>query len=427
MAGDSIQEWYERAEALCARHAKQETIASSQLRLAMGELWRLLIDVPDPIHVAYRNLTEDELAGAELIYHDALDEGRLAWGITRDLHSDALSIGAQLRALDSELAGRPFHKAAPSSPSSLYCKEIDAFIVPRGHPKPTDRHPGPGNGLGRRATPHHRILPRVLPNGLKVELVWSPHLAFGLNQGQGQALGAALIPGMKVQFDEQANGTHRAVSAPCENEEAIFEEQLAGAYGEPMLAVAWPELCMPADRRARLQTGMKARSLLAKPLDGPTITVAGSWHDDEGEVVRNIMRVLDKSGNERLAFVKITTFVGGGLTEANVPGDTIPVLINNDALVTFAVCSDFCDMAIPPPYLALDVDLLVVPSLGTEAALNGHEANSRRFQILFGASTFLVQQNEWSDIPVGWVLPHCPVGKVSAENKPWSRRQVAFT
>jgi hypothetical protein len=262
---------------------------------------------------------------------------------------------------------------------------------------------------------------------LKVELVWSPHLAFGLNQGQGQALGAALIPGMKVQFDEQDNGTLRAVSAPCDNEEAIFEEQLAGAYVEPMLAVAWPELSMPADRRARLQTGMKARSLKAEPLDGPTITVAGSWHEDEGKVVRNIMRVLDKSGNERLAFVKITTFVGGGLTEANVPGDTIPVLINNDALVTFAVCSDFCDMAIPPPYLALDVDLLVVPSLGTEAALNGHETNSRRFQILFGTSTFLVQQNERSDIPVGWVLPHCPVNKISAESKPWSRRQVAFT
>lgn len=266
-----------------------------------------------------------------------------------------------------------------------------------------------------------------MSNDLEVRPIWIPHLSFGLAPGAEQTVGAALMPAMKVEFEKQLNGTYRAVGAPCPDEARILAEQIEGAYAGPRLAIAWPELSMPPDRLETLQGDMRKQSRNVEPQEGPAITVAGSWHDERDGVIRNVMRVLDKSGVERLAFDKVTTFVGGGVTEANIPGKIIPVLMNNDALVTFAVCSDFCDLEIDPPYLSLDIDLLVVPSLGNAAALNGHEGNARRFGIFFGTSTFLVQQNEDTHDPVGWVLPACAVSRKKEEDKAWSVRQFTFT
>jgi len=427
MVAGMSDKWRDRARDLQRLQSAREIVEYTELRLAMGEIWAMLNDVPEAIKKAYRNLSDEEIRALELVYRDLLDEGHMAWSISGNDRTDALSIGAQLRALDSALSDRPGFKVAPTSPQSLYCAEVEAFIIPRGVPKPVDRRPGPGNGFGRRATPHHRILPRVLKNGLEVKPIWSPHLSFGLSLGHEQTVGAALMPTMKVEFEKQANGTYRAIRAPCADEANILAEQIKGAYGGPILAVAWPELSMPPDRLELLKADMRERSLLVDAQQGPAITVAGSWHDERGGFIRNVMRVLDKSGSERLLFDKVTTFVGGGITEANMPGEIIPVLMNNDALVTFAVCSDFCDLEIDPPYLSLDIDLLVVPSLGTGAALNGHEGNAKRLGILFGTSTFLVQQNEDTHVPVGWVIPTCMVSGKLEEDKAWSVRQITFT
>lgn len=391
----------------------------------MAQLWRLTREAPSDLRVAYRNLDEATLAAAALAHHDALTEGVLRWAATGNWAADALSIGAQLRALDAELATRPSFAAAPSSIQALLCPAADAWVIPRARPRATDRRPGGGNGFGRRGTPHHRILPRIIEGKFEVQLHWSHHLAIGPTVGEERLLGAALLPGLEMEWDE-SDGTAKAVRADCEDEKDMIRTQVDGAFSAPLLACVWPELTMSPRRLDRLKAALERKSVSAAPLAGPALVAAGSWHESDGDAVRNIMRVLDKSGRERMRFVKITTFVGGGVVEGNSPGSAIPVILNEDALITFAICSDFCDLDEPIPYTELDVDLILVPSLGNASAVKGHEANGRKIGVNPGATTFVVQQNIEGGNPLGWVFPADDEHPSLEENSAWSTRRTIF-
>jgi hypothetical protein len=421
---DEVQAWLASAATLQRAHARSNRIAATDQRDAMAQLWRLTRSAPLDLRHAYRNLDEKELAPTTRDHRDALTEGRLLWTATGDWKADALSIGGQLRALDAELATRPDFARAPASPQSFFCQAADAWVVPRGRPKPTDRRPGPGNGFGRRGTPHHRILPRLVLGKYEVELHWSHHLSFGPTAGEERVLGAALLPGLAMDWDETAGS--RVMAANCTDEAKVIQEQVDGAFSGSLLACVWPELTMPPERLERLQAALDDKSVAAAPLAGPALIAAGSWHEADSEAVRNVMRVLDKSGRERLRFVKISTFVGGGFVEANAPGLKIPVLLNQEALVTFAICSDFCDLDEPIPYAELDVDLILVPSLGKRAAMNGHEANARVIGVNPGATTFVVQQHLEGSKPLGWVLPTDAEHPSLEEEASWSTRRMTF-
>ena len=418
--------WLQRAANLQASQAARSDISGVALTTALGELWRLIQEAPEALRIAYRDLDDPIVVEAARASRDLLTEGKLAWMAMGDWNADAISIGGQVRAIDEELATRPRFAGPPSSPRSYFCEAADAYVIPRARPKPTGRRPGPGNGFGRRGTPHHRILPRIVNGKYEVELHWSPHLTFGQTSGELRTLGAALFPGLDMKWGEGEKGLV-AQEAGCADEANVISTQVEGAFAEQLLAAVWPELTMPLDRLERLQAALAARAQTAAPLEGPTIVAASSWHEQQGESIVNILRVLDKTGRERLRFDKITTFVGGGVREGNTPATTIPVVLNNDALITFAVCSDFCDLDELVPYLFLDVDLILVPSLGNEGAMNGHKGNAERLRINPGASTFVVQQHEQSRIPLGWVVPTDENNPNDAEDRIWSTRQIRFT
>jgi hypothetical protein len=414
-----------KATGVQAALAARDLVAADDLVAAMAQLWLLIQDPPRDLLLAYRNITEEALGAAAQPYRDQLATGRLSCALSGNLAVAALQIGGQLRALDAELAARSRFRRPATSKHSLLCKEADVFVVPRTRPKSLDKRPGPGNGFGRRATPHHRILPRRIDDAFEVELFWIPSLSFAPFGGEEALVGAALLPGLSVDWKEGRDG-QVAGAAPCTDERGSLNAQVTAAFSSQLLAASWPELTMPPERRQRLQTLLRKKSDVASPLAGPTIVVAGTWHEEEGDVVRNVMRVLDKSGYERLRFDKITTFVGGGVQEGNSPARTIPILVNEDALVTFAICSDFCDLDVDIPYRLLDVDLILVPSLGNEAALNGHKGNARKLNIAFGTSTHVVQQHEQSNEPLGWVLPERTGHPSAAENEIWSERGICF-
>lgn len=427
MAGtfEDAKAWRQKAAALQAKHAQISALSSQDLILALSELWRLVFEPTRDLAVSFRDLDETELSKASAFYHDLLHDGHIAWQASGTWRQTALAVAGQLRALDAELATRPRFAQPPASSSQLLCRETDIFVIPRARPKPGGRRPGPGNGLLRRATPHHRLIPRVIDGKFEVELHWTQHFAFGSVPRDEGRVGAALFPGLAVKWDEREDG-HVAVEAPCSDEATALAAQLDGAFADGFLAVAWPELSMPPDRLDRLKGGLAARAAKAPALVGPVLVAAGSWHEEEDGVVRNVMRLLDKTGRERLRFDKITTFVGGGVREGNLAAARIPVLLNNDALITFAVCSDFCDLDLDPPYLQMDVDLIVVPSLGNANALKGHEGNAQRMAVRTGASTFVVQQHESKKEPLGWVFPKRDGAPSLEEQEAWSTRSIAF-
>ena len=350
-------------------------VADAALRLGLAELWNLIRHGPRDLTLAYRTINDTSILREANRLGDELAEGRLGWAVSEDWSEQALSLGAQLRALDHELAGRPSFSRL--STMSFHCPEVGAFVIPRIRPKPVDQPIGPGCGFGRRATPHHRILPESI-GSLTVTLVTKPLLSCGSLAGSTRNLGAAMLPGM-VLSPEPEPGPYFATSASCDNDAQIIRDQVAAAFDEDAFAMVWPELSMPDDRRAVVEKALDARARSMQP-GGPAIVVTGSWHETIDEERRNVLRVLDKTGKEQLSFLKLAPYQRGDVREDVVAGDTIPVVVNLDALVTFGICLDFCDVDVPVPYLELDVDLVLVASHGNNTTMKGHEANAGKLR-----------------------------------------------
>lgn len=411
--------WASDAKALERKHRACSSVDVHALRLCLGELWLLLKDAPDVVTSAFSVIHDHALAAEALRFEDHLIHGKLVWTSSGQSADIALSIGAQLRALDSILATRPYQTSFPKRLNPHLIEEISLFVIPRSKPKTTTRNPGPGNSFFRRATPHHRMIPKRIRDSFEIEL----HADIELTPSakiEGASLGACLFRGEKHDYNEKGPVQFQNVKAVEESDQII--EQVHGAYSQCLIAAVWPELSMPERRRLHLVKELK-RASKENLFQGPAIIVGGSWHDHIDGVLQNLMRIYDRTGRERLTFQKLTQFAGGGLVEANAPGNVIPVLISDDFIITFAICSDFCINGTPPsPYMDLDVDLILVASLGTAAAMNGHKVTAVDHDRRFGSTAFVVQQNENSSAPLGWVLPSAGHPPSLDEDSIWSLR-----
>lgn len=290
------------------------------------------------------------------------------------------------------------------------------------------RSAGPHNTHLRRALPNHRIIPKETSQGHQIKLVHDIHLLPSGCKDDEPAMGAALFPNVAIRWSDEPLKT-RALESTVAKEKLVLEAQVSGAYSQETLAAVWPELCMPTERLRKLSQALKSRAGKLEPKVGPKVVAAGSWHEGEDGAIENVMHILDHSGRDRLTFTKITTFAGGHYVEANEPGDVIPILVSRDVLISFAICSDFCiDAAGQNPFIDLDVDLVVVPSLGTASAAKGHQSNLSTRSQACGGATFIVQQREPSAAGsnVGWVV-HDPKMRVAPrENAAWSVRKISL-
>lgn len=419
----TTQKWAARAKKLSAEHAAAEFTTGVSLRDCLAELWLLLDEAPDEVHRTYRDLPENRIGTALRCLSDDLVAGKLPWNGTGSVDEVVLELAAALRAVDAKLVDLPAFVGRPLSGNTLLSRKSDVFVIPRGRAKATDRQEGPGATYHRRATPNHSMIPREIEGGYTVEVVVDEKLGLPIERDRKVMIGAALFPGQEIDWVEHPDG-YIADGVTTEDDEKLIEQHVEGAFlGVPFAAI-WPELSMSEKRREILSEKLQARSDRSAPLQGPRLIVAGSWHEQIGDGHENVMRILDGEGDERLRFAKVSKFRGKNVAEGNTPSKVLKVLWTQDCLVSFAICSDFCDMSRPePPFLRLDVDLILVPSLGHEGALKGHEANANRRKILSGGQTAVVQQHEESDDPVGWVIP-AEAGGSLEESRAWSLREI---
>ncbi|MGB3740268.1 MAG: hypothetical protein WA948_13080 [Pontixanthobacter sp.] len=436
-------DWLKRASKVRKRHNTIDEADHDEYREAAGELWRLLYEAPDAVKIAYRNLLEADLAKSETEF-DGLQTGELIWQLDNDPEICVRQIGRQLRALDIWLAKNLRHEALPDDLGELLCGRGDVYLIPMarrllnaalkqgktesGKSKDVDRPPGPGNGYLRRAFLHHRVLPAITSQGTKVRLHAHAHLLPAGHPSREAMLGAALFPGIAIEWEGLPYNA-KIKQVDIKREGRVLEKQLRSAFEADYLACIWPELCVPPSRLAVISDSLKRGSAAQLDGSGPSIVAAGSWHEDLDGRIRNVMRVLDHSGRLTLTFVKLTRFVGGGYGEANTPGDMIEVLVSRDMLISFAICSDFCDSSdIPNPFVELDVDLVLVPSLGTQAAADGHQQNAARRSNATGGQTLVVQQREPSSEGdnVGWVVSDPRDHVPPAEDRAWSERKISL-
>lgn len=428
---DSNEIWnafLDRAALLRDAQRSTKLPSDDEMREVAGELWTLLDTGPDPLKIAYRSLPEDTLADHQSFLEELI-EGRLAWEPSGTPDECALSIGRQLRALDALLARSSGHEILPDEADDLRCTRSGVFIIPMARAiDAASRHPGPGNGYLRRAMIQHRVLPGTTGSGKTIEIKHDKHLLPEGWRNRSALVGAALFPGIGITWENAPlNSRVRTVSVPSEAK--TLQAQVEGAYGDRFLAAVWPELCMPPPRRNALSKKLREKSADLELGKGPLIVAAGSWHEDADGFVRNVMHIMDQGGRTAWTFTKVTKFVGGGYHEANEPGDILRVLVSRDLLVSFAICSDFCETAdLTNPFVLLNVDIILVPSLGSATAAIGHQDNCRSRSNIHGGQTFVVQQREPSETGnnVGWVVSDPKSQTAPVEDHPWSRRKISL-
>lgn len=359
-----------------------------------------------------------EAAPANLLQQfDALDEAELteaARGLmghmcarrriaAEDDDGEALRCAAtMLRSLDEQLW---------ETEDDLPLEAPDCWLTPDGEayvvraPRPVIRGGGPATGqsFSRRGLLYHRVIPRRIED---VEIVLAAHPDVTEEPAPAcRTFGAALFEGFRLEHEERPGKKFVVTAADCDGgvDEALGRhcDDARDAGCDTLL---WPELTLPPDKVERL-----AERLSKSPLRtaAPPVVVAGSWHVETDEGRFNLAPVLDGRGTTILSFGKSRRFSFGGLTEDIEVDGSVTILVTDRELIAFAICKDFCDKARSVPVKSLDVDLVLVPSMGRSNTMTAHRDAADDMKVRFGTRSAVVQQTypRKPPEPAGYVLP----------------------
>lgn len=426
--GAKNAQWLRRAKELADTHAARVHRGDMQMRTSLAELWRLVIDCSSTdLAIAFRNVHEATLVEAAEAGLAELQRGALRWYPANTIANTGPVIGVAMRTLDLALKEGAGFGFLSRNGESYRVDDAGCYVVPRLHPKLlSERGPyrGPGRGFARRATPHHRCIPTEI-DGKAVEIVIDPAIS-GLSGQRGTTCGAGFIPGMALE-PTPVEGLWTGRDTPTlQDDAALVARQVEAAFAEPMLGIMWPELSMFPPRRKYLETALTKSAAFAPLAHGPSFVVAGSAHVAKDGGTTNEMRILDRFGTTRATYDKLRAYVRS-VEEDIALGERIVVLATDEWLVTFAICLDFCDTDVATPFLELDVDLIFVSSLANRETMKGHENNASSHGTRYGSAAFVVQQNEESGGPLGFVYPSEGNRGVYDVDEDWTTRSLKFS
>jgi hypothetical protein len=411
------KQWETKAKALAMQQAARTSLESAtepeanalawptlaQLRQALVEIDRLLRSAPTPVQQRYKSIDEGALRDLADEAQAVLDQSSLGW-LDRDPVEAA---AAQARALDRHLFQHRETRGKPTDPATNFlCPATDTHVIPRPLAKPPAVAEVGTLTYRRRGLVWHRLIPREF-DGYTIDLHWYRDLSLSFRREDAQVMGA-LFDGLSLTPDESFI-KFVAKAAPCADEDGALAEQVAAAYGGNVNVALWPELTMPPERRKKLAAALKRSALDSAPGQGPHIVGAGSWHEVDDSTVRNRMHILSALGLCRFYHDKSLPLESKTLgIEELEPSYRIPVLIAEDALIAFGICRDFCEAQVARVYVALDVDLVVVPSYGDLKTIRAHRQQAHNLSTDPGTRAFVVQQivpDEVATSGIGYVLP----------------------
>ena len=401
------EEWTARATALSAEHLTLSETDVVTCRGALLGIHRLFKDAPTPLLDAYARVPERLLCEAAQARTNDVIGGDFRWQILGkpDLLDWALSAGAQARALDEVLFSMARPHLGPVDSEDWRCANSRAYAIPRARARESIVKRD-NQRFTRRGILHHRIVPEVLDAGYRVTLI--PHDTAASPPGEEIAMGAALFLGFGLETQRE-NNEFIVVGATCANARETVLRQLGAAYDDGCFAAMWPELTITPPLLELIQGTLVHRALSEDSRTSLQLVVAGSWHIKEGNKVSNVATVLNGYGDVLLQYRKVLPYHDREIgTEAIEPAIDVPVLVTDDHLVGFGICKDFCDQGIMLAFADLDVDLVLVPSMGNSVTMDGHQSTAKRMRTTFGTRAFVVQQAEAglpADDQPGWVLP----------------------
>lgn len=399
-------EWIDSLRQLAAEQSKYKTTDFETVRAALASTYaHMSLAEANPSDI-YCRIPEAELFAAGAVHSGRLELNDWAWSLDdADLDAAVYSLGARVRALDALLCDVARHHGPPVDADSEYlCAATDWYVVPRL----TSRIARSGHGgratFEQRGTLEHRLLPRKI-GSYTTSLHWLGDIA---ETSPDDMLGAAMFENFDVSFD--VGGDPKKFSATgisCGSARDTIRRSVGEAHRSRCVAVAWPELTMrPEIELAALREALEDFAC-SEDAGGPlAFTLAGSWHV-EGELGReNIAPVLNACGRDIFSHAKSRAYADNDYGIEDIQcGYRIPILVTQEQLVAFGICKDFCDLRKGIPYPILNVDLVVVGSIGNEATMTSHRAAAGDASI-YGCRAFVVQQDlTTGTAETGWVLP----------------------
>ncbi|WP_194473246.1 hypothetical protein [Bradyrhizobium sp. CCBAU 51753] len=400
-------QWKVGAQLLAAKHSAVTTLDRVTLRSTLVELNALFLEAPTSIQKAYRSMSERRIVRAYDDFANRLTDGSLAWSVPDSPEKIAEVLGGLIRAVDWTLVQR--ENKCWTEPGEWLVDDL-WFVIPRMGLSAT-RPPSRNQAYEKRGLRFHRIIPTKIDR-FRVNVVPSRTHHRSASDHQTWKMGACLFEGLKLNpdiVDDEGQEKHFVVlSADCPSASASVKSQIEDALNADCIALVWPELTVPPAIRREIQETLNARDMV-DGREGPEVVVTGSWHEEtEKDRVVNRAHIYDGYGVERLVYDKIQPYADDDWGIENIePGDTISILASEAALIGFAICLDFCDV-VSNPFTELDLDIVLIPSMGNDRTMQGHQTTASRVEVKFGTRCFVVQQTtstKSNDRRIGTILP----------------------
>lgn len=353
-----------------------------------------LLAMPGRLLQDYKELPERAADGSGI--EDRLDalraDGYLFRGIDSAHQLRLAWLAALVRALDADLS--QLHFGPSGDKGERWTAEVwrvpgyPCYLVPvdRSH-RLADRKPAE-----RRALAHHALLPdRVREYAVQLRLHSEAMPEEGAPPQRPFRYGAAIFPDLRISTVSEGPG-FLVDAVHCPEQPTAIADQVREAREAACDVVAWPELTLAPETVLALRTKL-GREALAEP-HKPVALVAGSWHTRRrrGRGWANRTPVLDGRGGLLFEYDKRLKFEHEGLVEQIHPGTRLDVLVTGDRLIGIGICLDFCDDCDGDVYRSLDVDLVLVPSMGFRTTADAHARKARELQTLHASTVFAVQQ-----------------------------------
>ncbi|KQW72422.1 hypothetical protein [Ensifer sp. Root127] len=366
--------------------------------------WNGLVSkAPLGILTAFDSVAEPTIAKSKELWIAALTAGSLpAVDFGETDRAIATRLVALTRALDEILLVEAKSARFAGNPDEWIVD--DFYVIPR-KTLPPWRKPKLKDGYGRRGVLRHRILPRTW-SGLRVLPTFMETMA-DHDARPPVGFGAAFFSGFSLKLGSSSDGTFFAEEAYHDDARGNVEHQLDASGRDGCFNIVWPELTVPGTLRDHIVSTLKANILKASPASYPDIVVAGSWHEDIGGARRNVARIYNGFGSEKVRHEKVVRFYHEEVGDEDIEsGGNIPVLVTDNHVVAFGICKDFCGQSTLPPYLGLNVDCVLVPSMGDDRVAAAHRTAAEMLRNGNGARAFVVQQmfKAQNDV-VAFVLP----------------------
>jgi hypothetical protein len=384
-------------------------------RYMLAKLY-LAVVAHGPAEGPFENIFEDELEKQAAVWYELICGSAAKWSRDRSDPNYFLDLFSLIRALDHLCHEMP--RARVNDPGNWFEERSGSHIIPRVRSR-DDLSPR-GQGMRRRLLRHHRVLPSTL-NGKKVELISYAQGAFDTDPPR--AMGAALFRGLSLAPPLSGSSfVIEEIAGP--DLKASIDLQLAASYRERCFVTVWPELTIDPPHREHIQGRLEEFSS-AGNLTLPQIVVAGSCHEEIDGVWYNRAAIYDGYGSGEYFYYKMSPYIRrrDGCKENIASGSTWPIFITDHYSVGVAICRDLADFNRTEDLVALELDLLVVPSMGGKSTMDSHETSANLLKAKNDTRVFVVQINDAlkENEMLGWVLPtpSSPVASRKVQNEEW--------